>query len=151
MQTPPGTGDADLVARMQRDQLTRSETRRRHIESQFEAGVLGDEHMRVGLKAFDGICERWALGPEMAETILGATESQEKNIAPLLERLSYLLRIQGLLDDVVQCDDQGKQRWLRRAMPAFDGQRPIDLLKTGPAGSAVVMEYLEACRSGDFL
>ena len=145
------TDDEHLVAKMRHDQSMRATQRRDAIEAQFAQGDLGDEHVRVGLKAFHGICDRWAIGEAVANAVLGSTVASTSIAKPeLLERLSYVLRIFRLLEDVVQGDDDRKQRWLRRAMPAFDGQRPIDLIASGPRGSATVMEYLEYSQQAHF-
>lgn len=145
------TDDERLVAKMRHDQSMRATQRRNAIEAQFTQGDLGNEHVRVGLKAFHGICDRWAIGQEVAHTILGSpVDGASIAKAELLERLSYVLRIFRLLEDVVQGDDDRKRRWLRRAMPAFDGQRPIDLMAGGPRGSARVMEFLEHSQQASF-
>ena len=137
---------ADLEAA----QNERALARWKHIQACVSAAEHGDEHVRVGLKAFDGICDYWAIDKNAAESILLSEEASESTdrTAQLVERLSYLLRIHRLMAEVIQGDQARHQRWIRRATPALDGQRPIDLMTSAPLGSAKVMEYLEFCQHG---
>lgn len=137
---------ADLEAA----QVERALARWKHIQQCVSDGEHGDEHVRVGLKAFDEICDYWAIDENAAESILFSEEASNSNdkTAQLVERLSYILRIHRLMAEVVQGDQARHQRWIRRANPALEGQRPIDLMTSGPFGSARVMEYLEFCQHG---
>lgn len=141
-----------IVADLEAAQKERALARRKHIEECVAAGDHTDEHVLVGLKAFHGVCDHWAISEKTAEAILFADDESNENVkantAQLVERLSYVLRIHRLMVEVIQGDQARHQRWIRRSNLALDGQRPIDLMTSGPIGSAKVMEYLEFCQQG---
>lgn len=140
----------DIFADLEAAQKERALARRKHIEKCVAADEHGEKHVRVGLKAFHGIFDYWAIDEKAAESMLfpGETTNLQGDTAHLVERLSYILRIHRLITEVIQGDQARHQRWIRRSNLALDGQRPIDLMTSGPVGSAKVMEYLQFCQHG---
>ena len=143
----PDKGDAKLVMELERAVEDRALLRRQHIEKRLADGEFREREVEVGLKAFHRICDRWAIGRNDAQMILFGCEVSRVDRTRLIEQISYSLRIYRLLHEVVQGDDVRHQRWIRRSIVALDGERPIDLIATGPTGSAKVMEYLECLKT----
>lgn len=139
-----------LVAELEAAQQERALARRKRIEQRVTAGEFKDREVQVGLKAFHGVCDYWAISENDTEAILLADNGREAKpkSAELVERISYVLRIHRLINEVIQGDQARHQRWIRRSNLALDGHRPIDLIAAGPSSSAKVMEYLEFCQGG---
>lgn len=146
-ETSSNLSDEDLTAKLAAGRQERALARRRWIEERLAAREIADEEIHVGLKAFNGICDQWAIDTADAEAILGKNKS-EGGSAELVEQISYTLRIYRLVNEVIQGDEIRHQRWIRRSNTALGGNRPIDLMRSGPEGSAKVMEYLEFCQLG---
>ncbi len=140
--------DDALVDKLEAAQYERARARRHSIEDQVAAGEHGDRSVKVGLKAFHGICDHWAIDQKDAKAILGSDSKENGDTAELLERIHYVMRIYRLIIEVVQGDQARQQRWIRRSIASLDGQRPIDLMKSGPIDSARVLEYLEYYKYG---
>lgn len=141
-------GDQELRERLHSACQERAEQRRHLIAERIAAGEFDQRTMEVGLKAFHGICDKWAIGASAAQKILFGDSDPAMSEPEVLERISYTMRIYGLVNDVVQGEVDRQQRWLRRAMASLDGKRPIDLMVSGPLGSAKVMEYLQHAKLG---
>lgn len=145
---PHWTIDDSLATELEKALQEHAMLRRKRIERRLKKRELGDKEIQVGLKAFHGVCDQWAIGADSAEAILFAEVCADEIDPSLLERISCVLRVYRLVDEVVQGDNGRKQRWIRRSNLALEGQRPIDLMTSGPMGNAKVMEYLEFCQNG---
>lgn len=152
MQTeiPDRLSDETLAAELESARQERMLSLDVAIEKRIPVEQLGDRSFEVGLKAFHNMCDFWAIDARVAEAILfaGTDSTPENQYEHLMERLSYMLRLYRLVFDVIQGDDDRKQRWLRRSNVALDGERPIDLVSSGRTGIEKVLAYLNFCQNG---
>jgi hypothetical protein len=138
--------DEELVERLDRTFRETIEQRRRGIDKLVASGEFDQKAVEVGLKNFHGICDKWAIEESEAKAILFDCSTSSQSDADLLERISYTMRIYRLVNELIQGDRFRQQRWLHRALVPLDGARPIDLMVSGPSGSAKVMRYLEQAK-----
>jgi len=112
----------------------------------------------AALRTFFNILDRWQLGPQEGQTLLGTPGStyfrwkKQSNQAQVdtdkLERISYVLGIYKALH-LIYSDDFVADGWLKRpnTSPLFGGHPPLDRMLGGQVADLyVIRQYLDARR-----
>jgi len=112
----------------------------------------------AALRTFFNILERWHLGPQEGQTLLGTPGStyfrwkkqpdQAQVDADKLERISYILGIYKALH-LIYSDESVADNWLKRpnTNPLFAGHPPLDRLLGGHVADLfVIRQHLDARR-----
>lgn len=114
------------------------------------------ERSRVLTRAVVEAARRLGLGPSDLKGIIGASQPTASRLlngryalpegGKPWELATHFVRLYRSLSSLVGGDDELARSWLKSANRAFDGQRPLDLIKRVD-GLIHACEYLDAHRA----
>jgi len=128
------------------------------MQQQTQAQSIPDNIGSAALRTFFNVLERWKLGHQEGQSLLGTPGStyfrwkkhpeQAQIDSDKLERISYILGIYKALH-LIYSDESVADNWLKRpnTNPLFSGHPPLDRLLGGlVADLYVIRQHVDARR-----
>lgn len=120
------------------------------------ASVPASDRSRVLTRAVIEAAHRLGLGPNDLKNIIGASQPTASRLlngryqlpegGKSWELAAHFVRLYRSLSSLVSGDDELARSWLKSANRAFDGQRPVEVIKRVD-GLIHACEYLDAHRA----